>query len=220
MRSSFRGNATAMVEIARKETDMNLEEVRRQSARSDAFQGSHRLHDGDPEQMKTHLSRLPYVLSSIVSILAQPHMENARMETRAVSGGLESVPMRGILGCTVHASLDWLLRAHRLRRPSNVLLEQQRHVRLLPRAAQWRSELSPVSNNQTVKLEGPQGIGGAVPCGRATRSDKIRTFTPECNLDAGGLPFIWLTGVTPSDSIHLLLAMAKDATGGSREEHA
>src|SRR5262249_29133545 len=38
--------------------------------------------------------------------------------------------------------------------------------------------------------------------------EKIRTFSLECELDAGGLPFYWLTGVRPSESIALLANFA------------
>jgi hypothetical protein len=36
------------------------------------------------------------------------------------------------------------------------------------------------------------------------RVGKIRSFSGHCDLDAGGLPVIWLTGVTPAQSIALL----------------
>ncbi len=34
--------------------------------------------------------------------------------------------------------------------------------------------------------------------------DKVRTSSLDCELDAGGLPFYWLTGVRPADSVRLL----------------
>src|SRR5258708_14651 len=34
--------------------------------------------------------------------------------------------------------------------------------------------------------------------------DKIRSFSIDCNIDAGGLPFYWLTGVNPAQSVALL----------------
>lgn len=34
--------------------------------------------------------------------------------------------------------------------------------------------------------------------------DKIRSFSGDCDLDAGGLPFTWLTSVKPADSLALL----------------
>jgi hypothetical protein len=33
---------------------------------------------------------------------------------------------------------------------------------------------------------------------------RFRTVTPECGLDAGGLPFRWITGVNPKDSLRFL----------------
>jgi hypothetical protein len=45
---------------------------------------------------------------------------------------------------------------------------------------------------------------------------KIRSFSPECELDAGGLPFIWLTDVLPADSVAWLSSFVK--AGGGRAE--
>jgi hypothetical protein len=74
-----------------------------------------------------------------------------------------------------------------------------------------------VSNNQSVKLEGPSHL---VVLYRVEKqqTDKIRTFTPECELDAGGLPFIWLTGVSAPESIRLLLGIARDTSAASHEQ--
>src|SRR5262249_17916872 len=47
---------------------------------------------------------------------------------------------------------------------------------------------------------------------------KVRTFTPECELDAGGLPFIWLSGVNPAESVRHLLALARETGNGSRDQ--
>lgn len=38
--------------------------------------------------------------------------------------------------------------------------------------------------------------------------DKVRTASLDCELDAGGLPFYWLTGVRPADSVRLLGSVA------------
>ena len=40
---------------------------------------------------------------------------------------------------------------------------------------------------------------------------RIRTVSQECELDAGGLPFYWLTGVRAPDSVSLLLNLAHAA---------
>jgi HEAT repeat protein len=49
----------------------------------------------------------------------------------------------------------------------------------------------------------------------AGQIQKIRTVTPECELDAAGLPFYWLTGVRPQESVSFLLSLARveDAAG-------
>ncbi len=40
------------------------------------------------------------------------------------------------------------------------------------------------------------------------RVGKIRSFSDDCELDGGGLPFHWLTGVRPADSLALLASFA------------
>jgi len=40
---------------------------------------------------------------------------------------------------------------------------------------------------------------------------KIRVASNDCTLDAGGLPFFWLTGVKPTDSIALLTTYVRNS---------
>ena len=40
---------------------------------------------------------------------------------------------------------------------------------------------------------------------------RLRTFTPECDIDAGGLPLIWLTDLRPADGIAWLVQLARTA---------
>jgi HEAT repeat protein len=48
--------------------------------------------------------------------------------------------------------------------------------------------------------------------------DRMRMFSADCELDGGGLPFIWLTGVQPRESIALLttLVLQQDTDGHRR----
>ncbi|HYK90964.1 MAG TPA: HEAT repeat domain-containing protein [Acidobacteriota bacterium] len=48
---------------------------------------------------------------------------------------------------------------------------------------------------------------------------KIRTFSEDCELDAGGLPFYRLTSVNPQESITLLASYAKSGNGDRQSEH-
>jgi hypothetical protein len=51
--------------------------------------------------------------------------------------------------------------------------------------------------------------------GRVTR---IRTFTPDCTLDAGGLPLVWLKDVKPDDSVGWLTTLV-GASPDAGEQH-
>ncbi len=77
-------------------------------------------------------------------------------------------------------------------------LEGDRTVR--PQAG---GQTSPATPAPPVKLEGPDTL---VVLYRAEEKavQKIRIFSPECELDAGGRTIQWLDGVKPSDSVSLL----------------
>ncbi len=38
---------------------------------------------------------------------------------------------------------------------------------------------------------------------------RLRSFTPECEIDAGGLPLVWLTDLKPTDGVAWLVQMAR-----------
>lgn len=55
----------------------------------------------------------------------------------------------------------------------------------------------------TAKLEGSRSIAVLFRA-EDKRVMKIRVVSQDCSLDAGGLPFLWLTGVKPAESVELL----------------
>jgi hypothetical protein len=137
----------------------------------------------------------------------QPRVENARMETRAMAGGLDST-FRGIVA--TQSSPTWIGYSVPMIPGEHQMCCWNNNVMCGCSLEHRNGDQSfTVSNNQTVKLEGPREL---VVLFRVEnhQTDKIRTFTPECNLDAGGLPFIWLTGVTPPESIRFLLSMVRE----------
>lgn len=68
---------------------------------------------------------------------------------------------------------------------------------------------------QPVRLEGPDHM--AVLLRVAERHvERIRVFSPDCAIDAGGRSVIWLNGVRPADSITLLESFAQDQARGNR----
>ena len=50
--------------------------------------------------------------------------------------------------------------------------------------------------------------------------EKVRTLDDECGIDAGGLPFVWLEGVRPEESVAFLGSLAGDLDGDHRGEDA
>ena len=49
------------------------------------------------------------------------------------------------------------------------------------------------------------------------RAGKIRMFSADCELNAGGLPLIWFTDVKPSESVALLSTYVRSSEDGERE---
>lgn len=157
------------------------------------------------------------LISSAGSALAQqPRVENARLETRAVSGGLEAM-FRGIVAA--QSSPAWVGYSVPITAGDHQMCCWNNNVMCGCSLEQHGDNhgVSIYSGSQSVKLEGPRELVILFRV-ESHQTGKIRTFTPECNLDAGGLPFLWLTGVTPPESIRLLLGMAKDTAGESREQ--
>ena len=139
------------------------------------------------------------------ALAQQPRVENARFETRPVSGGLEAT-LRAIL--SAQTAPAWVGYAEPMIPGDRRMCcwnDDQRGCFLEPHTGGQAVSASP---NQTVKLEGPTHV---VVLYRIENHqvEKVRSFTPECTLDASGLPFIWLTGATPAESVRYLLSFAQ-----------
>jgi hypothetical protein len=153
-------------------------------------------------------------LIAICKALAQqPHVQNARIETRAVAGGLEAT-LRSIVNAqTMPAWVGYAVPIIPGDRQTCCWNDNARGCFLEPST---NDRTVVVSNNQTVKLEGPTQL---VVLYRVENHQvgKVRSFSPECGLDAGGLPFIWLTAVNSTESVKLLEGITKD-TGAARDQ--
>jgi hypothetical protein len=153
-------------------------------------------------------------LSCAAALAQQPRVENARLETRAVSGGLEPA-FRSILAA--QSAPAWIGYSVPIVAGDHQMCCWNNNVKCGCSLEPRNGENITMSSNQSVKLEGPRDLVVLFRV-EGHQTGKIRTFTPDCNLDAGGLPFIWLTGVSPSESIRLLLGIAKDTAAGSHEQ--
>jgi HEAT repeat protein len=72
------------------------------------------------------------------------------------------------------------------------------------------------NTNATVMLEGSREI--AILFRAENRQiTKIRVASTECTLDAGGLPFLWLTNVKPAESVALLTTFVRNERSDFRD---
>src|SRR5499427_10597540 len=70
----------------------------------------------------------------------------------------------------------------------------------------------------TIKLEGSRRLVVLFRL-EAKQVDRIRVASEDCTLDAGGLPFLWLTGVKPSESVAFLTTYVQGAEFERHEHH-
>ena len=70
-------------------------------------------------------------------------------------------------------------------------------------------------DRRPVQLEGQNGLVVLLRAASASIG-KVRALDDECGIDAGGLPFVWLTGVAPDESVAFLASMARKL---DREDH-
>jgi HEAT repeat protein len=73
--------------------------------------------------------------------------------------------------------------------------------------------------DRSVQLEGSRALVVLVRAVRG-RITKIRALDDRCVLDAGGLPFVWLTGVRPEESVAFLASLARKLEDDGSSEDA
>jgi hypothetical protein len=144
----------------------------------------------------------------------QPHVQNARIETRAAAGGLEATFRAIVNGQSAPA---WIGYAVPIIPGDPQMCCWNNSARGCFLEPEVNDRTVVVSNNQIVKLEGPTQL---VVLYRVENRQvgRVRSFSPECDLDAGGLPFLWLTGVNAAESVKLLEGIAKDTTSATRDQ--
>jgi len=150
---------------------------------------------------------------------AQPRIRNAQMSTRAVAQGLDR-EVRGIVAA--QSSAAWIGYAVPTADDKQSIccgnwndgrfsggccrIEHDSGFNMTNREEK-DSELAPV-----VSLEPALFVFYRAADRRITN---IRAFSADCELDAGGLPVIWLTGVRPEESITLLDSFVRAETDWS-----
>ena len=133
------------------------------------------------------------ILAAVLCARAQqPRLENARLETRPVAGNLEST-MRTLLAA--QSSPAWIGYA----------------VAVVPGDRQMCGWDNGRSTSHHLSLEGATTMFVLYRAEQQAIT-RLRLATPDCDIDAGGLPVIWLTGVDAGERVRYLQSL----TGASR----
>ena len=148
-----------------------------------------------------------------------PRVESAQAETRAVAGTLEAA-FRGILAQAekpewVGYSVDEIAGERSMccgnwndgAGCGTCRLEKDRDA-----------TGGTMHADGSIKLEGARRLVVLFRL-EAKQMDRIRVASEDCTLDAGGLPFLWLTGVKPSESVALLTTYVQGAEFERHEHH-
>lgn len=150
-----------------------------------------------------------------------PNVQNAKMETRAAAGSLAET-LRGI-----EAQADkpeWVgYSVPEIAGERNVCCGNYNDgygscgtCRL--EKENGNTTTSSENKSGTVQLEGSRQLVVLFRL-EGNKVMKIREASENCTLDAGGLPFIWLTGVKPAESVALLSGYVHSATFEGHGEH-
>jgi hypothetical protein len=137
-------------------------------------------------------------LAAGIAAAQQPRIENARLETRALSGPLDAT-LQNFIGA--QAAPAWIGYA----------------VPMLPGDRQVCGWDGSHGQSNHLSLEGPTTLFILYRAEQKELS-KVRLATPDCEIDAGGAPVTWLTGVSADQSVAYLSSLvtgSKDRLGDS-----
>jgi HEAT repeat protein len=149
-----------------------------------------------------------------------PRIENAKLETQAVVSSLD-VTLRELLGKAewVGYSVDEIGGEQRVC-CGNYSDSSGCGTCRLENDHNWTSGTTKSDNQtgSTINLEGPRRLVVLFRL-EAKQVSRIRVASENCTLDAGGLPFIWLTGVKPAESVAWLETYVRRTDFESHGDH-
>lgn len=137
---------------------------------------------------------------------SQPDVVNARLETRAYSGNLETQ-----LRSTPAAWFGYAVKSIR-KDNENCCWYGSSGGCWLEKERNGNGEHIVTGSNRPIPLEGSDVIAILFRVENNT-IEKTRVFSISCPLDAGGLPFIWITGVPAQASLNFLRQVIEKQDG-------
>lgn len=162
---------------------------------------------------------LSLALAAVCAFGQQPSITNAKLSSVPASGGLNTAIQSAITSNAGPLWIGYAVPAVKGDRQSCCWTNDWRGCGL---------ESQRVFTGQNATGENPRGpvqLEGSAYVAVLLRVDerqvgKIRSFSLDCPLDAGGLTFIWLTGVTPGDSVRWLSNNATESAVNAIAQHA
>ena len=156
----------------------------------------------------------PFGLPATTAFAQAPKVVNAAFEQRAVTGAFENFFQALVRQQSKPAWMGYSVPAvpgHHV----GCCGSGESHVMSSPCYLEGRPSTTTSADDRAVKLEGDAAL---LVLFRVENQQvgKIAIFSPDCQLDAGGLPFFWLTGVASADSVGLLGAFARTTGGPER----
>ncbi|HET7151889.1 MAG TPA: HEAT repeat domain-containing protein [Candidatus Acidoferrum sp.] len=151
-----------------------------------------------------------------------PRIENAKVESRTVAGSLDAT-FRGIVAQAEQP--EWLgYSVDQVAGNRGVCCGNYRDdgycgtCRLEHDNDNGATTTTSQPGAGTIKLEGVRQLVVLFRLeGKSVK--RIRMASEDCTLDAGGSPFVWLTGVKPADSVALLETYVRGGNFGERADH-
>jgi len=149
----------------------------------------------------------------------QPHVVNAKVESRSDASGLDR-EFRTLVQSQVQPA--WIGYAVPVIPGDHTMCCCDGRYEMLRGGCALEGEHSMTMRSDDSKranLEAPESMFVLFRAAER-RVTKIRTYSEDCELDAGGLTLYWLTGVKPAESVALLATFVRpadeDESGGQR----
>jgi len=146
-----------------------------------------------------------------------PPIENAKLETRTVSGSLDATFQSITAQADKPEWVGYAVPEIAGDRSNCCWNNSDGHCGKCNLEKEHDSISGAKSENHTVELEGARQLTVLYRL-EGKRVMKIRIASEDCTLDAGGLAFVWLNGVKPAESVALLEQFVHAGDFGDRSE--
>lgn len=137
-------------------------------------------------------------------------LENARVTVVAAQAGGPARQIQGLAGGASPRWIGWAAPAEDSRRQMCCGDWGRNHAACCGRCALEHDGSSFMSGTgkTSARLE-PPGEFLLLVRVTAGKTERLRHFSPDCRIDAGGMPVVWLQGVSPEESVAWLETLAR-----------